>query len=349
MKRPALLALTLAVLISRVAVATPPRVIVAEVRLVDFPLTIEALGTVRANESLEIRPQVSEAITAIRFEEGKRVKAGQVLVELQDSEARAEVAAARAVLVESEGQHQRGLELYKTKAVSASELEQRAARRDADRAALDAARARLAHTLVRAPFAGRVGLRRVSLGALVDSSTVITTLDDTDIIKLDFDVPETALSMVAMDLPIEARSAAWRGVVFRGRVSSIDTRVDPIARSVIVRALIPNDQELLRPGMFLSVRLLRNDVRALLIPEQAVVPEQSRQYVLVVGPPGEDGVGGVVEKREVRLGRRRPGVVEVLEGLEAGERVISEGTQKARPGESVEIIGVTPLASSAPP
>jgi membrane fusion protein (multidrug efflux system) len=348
-KRLAILPLAAILLAGLAAAADAPRVIVAEVRLVDFPLTIEALGTARANESLDVRPQVSEAITAIRFEEGQRVKAGHVLVELQDSEARADVAAAKAVLVESEGQYQRGAELYKTKAVSASALEQREAQRDADRAALDAAKARLAHTLVRAPFAGRVGLRRVSIGALVDSSTVITTLDDTDVIKLDFDVPETALSLVALDLPVEAHSAAWRDEVFRGRVSSIDTRVDPIARSVIVRALIPNDEERLRPGMFLSVRLMRDDVKALLIPEQAVVPEQSRQYVLVVTAPGEDGIGGIVEKREVRLGRRRPGEVEVLEGLAEGERVISEGTQKARPGEAVEIVGGLPIASSSAP
>jgi len=315
------------------ALADPPRVVVAEAKLLDFALTVEALGTARANEAVEIRPQISETITAIHFSEGRHVEAGALLVELQDSEAKADVAAARAVLVESETQARRAEELFKTKALSASELDQRLARRDADRAALSAAEARLAETRVRAPFAGRVGLRRVSLGSLVTPTTVITTLDDTDTIKLDVDVPETALARLAVGLPVEARSAAWPDLVFRGHVGSIDTRVDPVSRTLTVRALLPNEEQRLRPGMFLTVNLLREDVTALMIPEQAIVPEQARQFVLVVG------AGNVVEKREVRTGRRRPGQVEVLEGLREGERVVVEGTQKALPGSPVQTAG----------
>ena len=126
---------------------------------------------------------------------------------------------------------------------------------------------------------------------------------------------------------------------FRGQVATIDTRVDPVTRTVTVRALLPNDLGRLRPGMFLTVTLLREDVRALVIPEQALVPEQSRQYVFVVGP------GELVEKRAVRTGRRRPGQVEVLEGLADGELVIAEGTQKAEPGKPVEVSGRIELAA----
>lgn len=314
--------------------AEAPLVIVAEAKRVDFALTVEAPGTARANESVEIRPQVSEVITAIRFTEGQRVEAGQVLVELEDSEAKADVAAARAALLDSETQARRARELFKTQAVSASEIDQRTARRDADRAALDAAESRLADTRVSAPFAGRLGLRRVSLGSLVTPSTVITTLDDTDTIKLDFDVPETVLSLLAEGLPVEAHSAAWPEQLFRGSVETVDTRVDPVSRTLTVRARIPNDDARLRPGMFLTAVLRREDVTALIVPEQAIVPEQSRQFVWVVG------TGDVVEKREVRTGRRRPGQVEIVEGLEAGERVVAEGTQKMRSGGSVEVHGV---------
>ena len=116
-------------------------------------------------------------------------------------------------------------------------------------------------------------------------------------------------------------------------MDSIDTRVDPISRTITVRAVIPNPDERLRPGMFLTVSLLKENVLALLVPEQAIVPERSKQFVFVVG---EDGV---VERREVRTGRRKPGVVEIIEGLAAGEMVISEGTQKARPGQTVTVIG----------
>ncbi|MEZ5066936.1 MAG: efflux RND transporter periplasmic adaptor subunit [bacterium] len=334
MRRSSLVVLGAALLAAPVArpvhAQDAPVVVVTEARLDPFPLTVEAIGTTRANESIELRPRVTEAVRAIRFQEGQRVTAGQVLVELDDAEALAAVAAAKAALVESTGQHRRGQELYSNELASASQLELLEARRDADQAALDAAEARLADTVIRAPFAGRVGLRRVSPGSLVSPSVVITTLDDTETVKLDFDVPETALSLLREDLPVRARSAAYPDSVFAGRVQSVDTRVDPVSRTITVRARIPNAEGLLRPGMFLTVRLLRDDVNALVIPEEAIVPERSEQFVLVVADDG------TVEKRAVTLGRRRPGEVEVLRSLAAGERVVVEGTQKARTGGKVQ-------------
>lgn len=323
--------------------AEPPGVIAAEVIAVTFPLTVEGLGTARANESIEVHATVAERIREIHFEEGEPVDAGQVLVTLVDTEARAEVASARARQIDSESALRRARELFERKAVSAAELEQLEAQRDADRAALDAAEARLAERVIRAPFAGRVGLRQVSPGSLVGPDTVITTLDDTDPIKLDFDVPETALARLAPGLPIEARSAAWPDTTFAGTVASIDTRVDPLTRSLMVRALIPNPEARLRPGMFMAVTLLRREVQALVVPEQAIVPEQSRQYVLVVDAAGQ------VEKREIRTGRRRPGQVEVLEGLAAGETVIAEGTQKVRPGQPVRVVERLSTGSAGEP
>lgn len=316
-----------------VAVAQePPGVVVATASDAPFPLTVEALGNARANEAVDIRPKVTDRIAAIRFEEGARVEAGAVLVELERSEAVAAVAAARAAFAESSSQLQRAQELERTQVVSASQIEQLTARRDADRAALDAAQSRLEDRTVRAPFAGRLGLRRVSPGSLVGPDTVITTLDDTDTIKLDFAVPEAALARLEAGLAVQARSVAWPEEVFTGLVRSIDTRIDPVSRTVTVRAAIPNPDGKLRPGMFLTVTLLKSEVRALLIPEQAIVPEQSRQFVFVVD------ASDTVEKREIRTGRRRPGEIEVLDGLSAGERVIAEGTQKARPGSRVRVL-----------
>ncbi|MDH3647529.1 MAG: efflux RND transporter periplasmic adaptor subunit [Gammaproteobacteria bacterium] len=312
--------------------AEKPAVVVTQAVISDFPLTVEALGNARANEAVEIRPQVVERVSAIRFKEGQRVKTGAILVELENTEAVAAVAAARATLVDSDSQLRRAQELFKTRSVSASELEQLTARRDADRALLDAAQSRLTDTVVRAPFGGRLGLRRISPGSLVGPDTIITTLDDTDVIKLDFNLPETVLARVVPGLTVSARSAAWQDEIFTGEVASVDTRVDPVSRTVIVRAHVPNPDGKLRPGMFLTVTLLKDDITALTIPEQAVVPEQSRQFVLVIG------AGDIVEKREIRTGRRRPGEVEVVEGLVAGERVITEGTQKARPGKAVRVL-----------
>jgi len=173
----------------------------------------------------------------------------------------------------------------------------------------------------------------VSVGTIVDTSTVITTLDDTSVIKLDFDVPEVFLANLQPGMQVAAHSAAWPGVDFNGNVAFIDTRVDPVTRSVTVRAVIPNEEERLRPGMFLTVSLLKQEATALTVPEEAVVPEGSRQYVFVVDNEG------VAELREIETGRRRPGEVEILSGLQAGEIVITEGTQKARDGQTVTVSG----------
>lgn len=318
-------------------------VVVAEAAAIEFPLTVEALGTARANESVDIRPEIAEVVTAIHFKEGQVVEAGQILVELDDTEARAAVAAARAELVESDGNFRRAEELYKTKALAASELEQRAARRDADSAQLDVAKSQLSNSVLRAPFAGHVGLRRVSVGGLVNRDTMITTLDDSEIIKLDFDVPETAFSLLAKGLLVEARSAAWPDDRFQGRVDSIDTRVDPVSRTVTVRAVIPNPDHRLLPGMFMSVTLARSGLVAVVVPEQAIVPEQSRQYVFVVGDDDR------VEKRLVQTARRRSGQVEVVDGLAAGERVITDGTQKVRAGAQVKIVGTVEIQGADAP
>jgi membrane fusion protein (multidrug efflux system) len=307
-------------------------VVITEARIKSFPLSAEALGNARANEAVDIRPEITAAITSIEFEEGEPVEQGEVLVRLESSEPLADLAAARAALVDSESQYRRSRELYETRVVSESELEQLEARRDADQAAVNAAQSRLDHTVIRAPFAGQLGLRRVSLGSIVGPSTVITTLDDTSRIKLDFDVPEVFLSRLVTGLAVVAMSAAWPDMAFEGVVTSVDTRVDPVSRTITVRALLPNEEGRLRPGMFLTVTLLKDDVVALMIPEQAIVPERSKQFVFVVGE------GNVVERREVRSGRRRPGEVEILDGLAEGERVIIEGTQKVRPGSVVEAV-----------
>jgi membrane fusion protein (multidrug efflux system) len=312
--------------------AAPPGVVVAEARILPFPLSAEALGNTRANEAVDIRPEITAAVIAIEFEEGQRVEKGDVLVRLENSEPLADLAAAKAALVDSESQYRRSNELFKTRVVSQSELEQLEARRDADAAAVNAAEARLRQTVIRAPFAGELGLRRISAGSIVNPSTVITTLDDTSLMKLDFDVPEVFISRLQKGLTISARSAAWPEREFNGRVTTIDTRVDPVSRTVKVRAVLPNDERMLRPGMFLTVTLLKADIEALVVPEQAIVPERSKQFIFVVDPDG------MVDQREVKTGRRRPGEVEIISGVEAGERVITEGTQKARPGSAVTVL-----------
>jgi membrane fusion protein (multidrug efflux system) len=295
----------------------PPGVVVAVATEQDFPLAVEALGNAYANEAVEIRPEISAKLTSIQFQEGEMVDAGQVLAELENVEPLAEVATARA---------------NKTQAVSESQIQQLQAQREAARAAWAAAEARLEDTVIRAPFAGRLGLRRISVGSVVTPSTVITTLDDTSSIKLDFDVPEVFLARVSRDVPVIARSAAWPDVAFEGAVTSVDSRVDPVTRTVKVRSEIPNAEGRLRAGMFLTVVLLREVNNALMVPEAAIIPDRSTQSVFVVVE------GDTAEKRLVKTGRRRPGQVEIIDGLSPGERVIVQGTQKARPGQPVRVI-----------
>ena len=315
-----------------------PGVFVAEAAVKPFPLAVEALGNASANEAIEIHPEITARLTSISFEEGQFVDAGERLAELENVEPLAELASARARLVDSESQYRRSQELFRTNAVAESQLQQLEAQREADRAAVAAAEARVEDTVITAPFAGRLGLRRVSVGSLVTPSTVITTLDDTSAIKLDFDVPEIFLSRIEEGLSVMARSAAWPDRQFEGIVTAVDSRVDPVSRTVMVRSKIPNEQGRLRAGMFLTVTLLKEDIEALMVPEQALVPERSTQTVLVVG------VDNIVEQRLVETGRRRPGEVASLPGLEPGERVIVEGTPMARDGQPVTLLNAVETA-----
>ena len=315
-------------------------VLTEAVRPEPFDYEVEALGTARANEAVEITSKVTNLVTAIRFREGEQVRQGATLVELDSIETRAELAAARAALAETESQLKRSRELFATQALSQAQLDQLGATLSANQARVTTAQSRLADTVIRAPFDGRTGLRRVSVGSLVTPGTVITTLDDTRVIKLDFSVPEAFIAVLVEGLPLTARSVAFPDREFTGKVVSIDSRVDPTSRSVIARAELPNPQGLLKPGMFLTVRLREKRAPALMISEQALVPEEGRQYVYVVAD-------GRAQKREITIGRRAPGKVEVVTGLKPGETVVVEGTQKVRDGGPVRDVTREPAVPAA--
>ena len=301
---------------------------------------IQALGTANANESVDIQSRISSLIERIAFAEGQLVTKGDLLVELENNEIVAGVAVAEAALSESRSLYDRSQNLAESQAISASGLEQLLAQVQVDEAQVEAARARLDNTVIRAPFSGRVGLRHVSPGSFVNTSTIITTLDDVSQIKLDFSVPETFLTVLSDGMNIIAHSLVYPDREFRGIVQSIDTRLDPISRSVQVRAIIPNPDSTLKPGMFLTVDLQRDRGDVLLAPEQAIVPEGSAQYVYVV-------TDGIAEKRTVVLGRRIPGYVVIDAGLSAGEVVVTEGTHKLRDGSAVLVLA-RDVATNAP-
>jgi membrane fusion protein, multidrug efflux system len=303
---------------------------------------IEAIGTAGANESVSISSKTSNIVTAVRFSDGQAVRAGQVLVELDRAQASADLAAANADFVESESQVNRSRDLVNTQVVSKSQFELLEATMKANAARLAAAQARLSDTYIRAPFSGHVGLRRVSLGALISPGTVITTLDDVSSIKVDFAVPDLYVGELRTGQLVAARTSAYPNRSFDGKVVSIDSRIDPATRSVTVRAMVPNKDAALKPGMFLTVALSKERRDALMVPEEALVPEQARQFVYVID-------GGVAAKREVRLGRREPGSVEITEGIGAGDRVVVEGAVKLRDGAAVTETPVQELELAAAP
>jgi membrane fusion protein (multidrug efflux system) len=310
--------------------APPTVVATALVRSERLSQKLEALGNARANESVDVSSKTSNIVTAVMFRDGERVKRGQVLVQLDDAQARADVAEADAAVTDSQAQFNRSRELLNTQVLSKAQYDQLEATLKADKARLAAAHARLEDTVIRAPFSGRVGLRRVSVGSLISPGAVITTLDDTSVIKLDFAVPENFVSSLREGLAVRAAAPAFPGRTFTGKVASIDSRVDMTTRSVTVRALLSNEDGALKPGMFLNVVLANDERDALIIPEEALSPESERQYVFVVND-------GKVERREVRIGGRRPGSVEIVGGLNVGEQVIVEGTQKVREGATVRV------------
>jgi membrane fusion protein (multidrug efflux system) len=315
------------------AAPPPTPVIVAAARVQPMEDRVEALGTLRANESVNLTASVTETVTAIHFDDGDTVPAGKVLLEMTSAEEHALLEEARALVEEARSQFQRVQSLATQGTASRSLLDERRREWETARARLTGIESRLADRLIRAPFTGVLGLRNISLGALVEPGDLITTLDDIDQMKLEFPVPSTYLGTLQTGLPITATARAYGDREFLGNVTSIDSRVDPVTRSIMVRAVLSNPDHALKPGLLMQVELLKNPRDAVVIPETALVPLGEAQYVLVV----DEAQDNLVERREIRTGARRPGEVEVVSGLQAGEKVITHGTTRARPGQNVLI------------
>ncbi|MEY4761476.1 MAG: hypothetical protein RLZZ200_1332 [Pseudomonadota bacterium] len=307
-------------------------VVTAPARRERIEVGIEAIGTAISNEAVSVTSKSSNMVTAIHFRDGEMVAAGQVLVELDHAQAQADLAAATADFNNAVNQHNRSKELLATQALSKSQYDLLEASMKTNEAKVAAAKAHLADTYIRAPFSGHVGLRRVSLGALINPGSVITTLDDISQIKVDFSVPDNFVADVRNGQKLSATTSAYPTRRFEGRVLSADSRIEPSTRSFMVRGLVPNRDEALKPGMFLTVTLAKEEREALVVPEEALVPEQSKQFVYVLA-------GDHVVKREVRVGRRNPGRAEIITGLVQGDHVVVEGTQKLRDGAAAREAG----------
>lgn len=319
---------------ARAAVRKTTPVVVAEIRKTPFLEILEGLGTVTANESVTLNPTVKDRVTDLFFEDGDAVEAGQVLVRLSDDEEKSLLKEAKAALKEQQLQYERVRNLVKRKAVSQAQLEEAEGLLKRVEAQVANLEARLSDHTIRAPFSGVLGIRQVSPGAVVDTDTVITTLDDLSLVHIDFSAPETYMSELRPGLSVTARSKAYPDRTFEGTVSVVDTRVDPVSRSVTVRANIPNPDYALKPGMLLTVDVIRKETETLMVPEEAIFMEKERKFVWMV-----DAQNGVI-RREITTDRRRPGDVEVLSGLEVGDRVIVQGVNRVREGASVDVVEV---------
>lgn len=291
----------------------------------------EALGTLKAVESVDITANVSEAISELRFRDGQWVEAGTILATLEHQEERAQLAEAKANLTEQQREVRRLEDLVRTRSIPQSELDQRKTLQEKARFQIQAIEARIDDRIIRAPFSGQLGLRKVSPGALVSPGTVITTLDDLRTMQLDFSVPATLLQSLKVGQPVTASSPAFTQP-FSGEVTAIDSRINPIDRSILVRAEFHNPDHQLKPGLLMNVLLSRQPRQALVIPEESLISRETRQYVWVV-----DGTSLRVSEREVQTGGRQPGWVEVTSGLEPGELIVREGLMTARPGTVVTI------------
>lgn len=304
---------------------------VQDVQEQEFAVLIEALGTARANEAVAITALESEIVDSIAFDDGDLVKKGQLLVGLNNREEKARVNELEVNLQEAKRQLVRIRDLAKENAASAQLLDAQEARVNALAAQLEVANARLAELEIRAPFAGRLGIRRISIGALVKPGDVITTLDDLRQIKVDFSISESHLPDVARGQLVIAETVAYPGQAFRGEISSLDSRIDPVTRAVQVRAIIDNSDLKLRPGMLLQINLQKQVLNTLVLPEGALLPIQDKQYVYVIDSENK------AHQTEVSVGRRKPGVAQILSGIQAGDKVVVEGTLRLSEGVQVRV------------
>lgn len=309
----------------------PTFVVTAPVGEAEFAVRIDAVGTAKARESITVTAKTQDTISGINFRDGQYVRAGHMIVELSSRQQSAQLIEARAALGEAEAQFQRAQTLAAKGLTPRATYDLRRMQRDTAAARVKAQESQVSDRSIRAPFAGVLGLRQVSLGTLVRPGDVITTLDDVSVVKLDLAVPETSMALLQSGMVVEVRSAGYPDKVLTGTVSGLDSRVDPQSRTIAVRAEVDNPDGLLKPGMLLTATLRADPRKGLMVSEVAIVPLGPDRFVFVAGADGK------AERRSVKTGRRNLGQVEVLSGLRLGEPVIVDGIVKLRPGAPITL------------
>lgn len=293
-----------------------------------FTDSVRAVGTARARSAVTLMPEASGRITRIAFEAGAEVAQGDILLSLDDRAEQADLAAAEATLAEADAAFARQEQLNRSGSASDAAFQTARAAQLRARADRDRAQVALDDRQMRAPFSGVIGLTDLVEGQMLDSGTPIATLDDLEVIEVDFAVPETLLPRLAVGQGVELRSAAWPDRVFEARITLVDTRVDAATRSIALRAQLPNPDRALAGGMFLQVALVLDERERPAVPESALSVEGDSSRVLIVRDDR-------AEWAEIRLGQEANGLVEVLEGVEPGTPIIVSNLHRVQPGTPV--------------
>ena len=320
-------------------VAAPPTVRVELAGTHVFVDRIDAVGTAFANEQVTLSAPVTQRLVRVNFQDGGFVRAGQVIAMLAQGQEVAQLRNAQARTREAEQQLARLQALKNRGFATNAALDTQVALAASANADAAEAQASIGDRVIRAPFSGWVSLRNISQGAVIQAGTEIAVISDLSRIKLDFPVPETLLGSLRVGQVIDAIAAAYPDRPFRGRVSSIDPTVDPASRAVRVRALLPNPDRLLKPGMLLTVGVRSAERNAIAVPELAVVGEGERRYVYVLGAENK------VKRIPIQAGVRQDGFVEVREGLRPADRIVVEGVVKLSDGITVQTASTKPAAN----
>jgi len=302
-----------------------------KVALQPMPQTITAVGSMRSDESITVRPEVAGRISAIRFQEGQRVAKGATLILLDPAINQAEVQQGRANLKLAQSKYDRAVDLAKSNFISGQAKDEAENNLRVAEAGVQLAEAKLAKTEIKAPFSGIIGLRVVSVGDYVKEGADVVNLESIDPLKVDFRVPEIYLKQVKVGQSLQVQLDALPGKTFEGSVYAVNPLVDAAGRSIVIRAIVRNPDTSLRPGMFARVRLItRDEKEALVVPEQAIVPQGDEQFVFRV-------VDGKANRVKIDVGQRRDGVVQVLKGLAPTDVVVTAGQLKIREGTPITV------------
>lgn len=305
---------------------------VKAMRLVD---DTEAVGTLRSRQGVTLRPEVSGRIASFGFQDGQRVRRGQLLVQLDDTLQKAQLQQAEAQASIARSTLARNRELLAQSFISQSAVDQAAASLDVAQAQVALAQAQLARMRIVAPFDGQSGIRLVELGDYVKDGADLVNLEDTSQVWVDYRLPERFLARVKPGLPVDVLLDALPGQTFQARIEALDAQVDANGRALLVRAKLDNRDGRLRPGMFARARTeLGVRENALVVPEEALVPQGGKQYLIKVvdGPNGKQS-----ERIEAKLGMRVPGRAEVLQGLKEGDQVVTAGQARLMRGDALPL------------